>query len=128
MILCTGCVDIFCEDIVDNTNPSQTQYYNPQTNSPYYPRHANLPLHPQLTYIPQDLNYQSQQTPTFTAPHRPQYTSSSHDIIEESPSQVLNALSSAAETPTSSIPLLSMEAGPSEKKRKTADPSHDASW
>jgi hypothetical protein len=39
-------VDIFDEDIVDNTNPS------------YYPRHANLSLYPQSNYIPQDLNYQ----------------------------------------------------------------------
>jgi hypothetical protein len=34
----------------------------------------------------------------------PQYTSSSHDIIEKSPSQVLTAPSSAAETPNSSVP------------------------
>jgi hypothetical protein len=79
-------VNIFGEDVVDNINPSQTQYYNPQTNAPYYLRYANLPLHPQSMYIPQDLNYQPQQTPTFTAPHRPQYTSSFHDITEESPS------------------------------------------
>jgi hypothetical protein len=56
-------VDIFGEDIVDNTNPSQTQYYNPQANASYYPRHANLPLHSQSTCIPQYLNYQPQQTP-----------------------------------------------------------------
>jgi hypothetical protein len=39
--------DIFDEDIVENTNPSQIQYYNSKTNAPYYPRHAKLPLHPQ---------------------------------------------------------------------------------
>jgi hAT family C-terminal dimerisation region len=128
MILCTGCVDIFCEDIVDNTNPSQTQYYNPQTNASYYSRHANLPLYPQSTYMPQDLNYQSQQTPTFTVPYHPQYTSSSHDITKESPSQVLTAPSSVTKTPISSVPPSSMETGPSEKKRKTADPSYNASW
>jgi hypothetical protein len=38
-------VDIFDEDIVDNTNPSKTQYYYPQANAPYYPRHMSLPLH-----------------------------------------------------------------------------------
>jgi hypothetical protein len=76
-------VDIFGEDIVDNTNPSQ---YYPQANAPYYPRYANLQLHPQSTYIPQDLNYQLQQTPTFTVPHHPQYASNSHEITEESPS------------------------------------------
>jgi hypothetical protein len=35
-------VDIFGEDIVDNTNPSQ-YYQQPQADAPYYPRHANLP-------------------------------------------------------------------------------------
>jgi hypothetical protein len=69
-------MDIFGEDIVDNTNPSQ---YYPQDNAPYYPRHTSLPLHPQSTYIPQYLNYQPQQTPTFTTPHHSQYASSSHD-------------------------------------------------
>jgi hypothetical protein len=47
-------VDIFGEDVVDNTNPSQ--YYK-------QPQHANLPLHPQSNYIPQDLNYQPQVYP-----------------------------------------------------------------
>jgi hypothetical protein len=94
-------VDIFCEDVVDNTNPSQ--YYS-QANAPYYPRHANLPLHPQLTYIPENLNYQAQQTSIFTALHHPQYASSSHNIIEESPSQVPTALSSVAETLISNVP------------------------
>jgi hypothetical protein len=109
-------VDIFGENIVDNTNPS------------YYPRHANLSLHPQSNYIPQDLNYQPQQTPTFTTPHHSQYASSSHEITEESPSQVPTAPSSAAETPTSSVPPSPMEARPSEKKRKTTGPSYDAPW
>jgi hypothetical protein len=94
-------VNIFGEDVVDNTKPSQ---YYPQANALYYPRHENLPFHPQSTYIPQDLNYQTQQTPTFTPPHHPQYASSSHEITEESPSQVPIAPSSAAETPTSSVP------------------------
>jgi hypothetical protein len=73
-------VDVFDEDVVDNTNLSQ---YYPQNNAPYYPRHANFPLHPQSTYVPQDINYQPQQNPTFTTPHHPQYTSSSHEMIEE---------------------------------------------
>jgi hypothetical protein len=78
-------VDIFDEDVVDNTNPSQ-YYQHPQADAPYYPRHANLPLHPQSNYISQDLNYQPQQTPTFTTSHHPQYASSSHEITEESSS------------------------------------------
>jgi hypothetical protein len=89
---------------------------------------VNLPLHPQSTYIPQYLNYQPQQTPIFTTPHHPQYTSSSHKITEESTSQVPTALSSAAKTPTSSVPPSPIEAGPSEKKRKTAGPFYDAPW
>jgi hypothetical protein len=88
----------------------------------------NLPLHPQLNYIPRDLNYQPQQTPTFTTPHHPQYASSSHEITEESPSQVPTTPSSAVETPTSSVPRSIMEARPSEKKMKTAGPSYDAPW
>jgi hypothetical protein len=39
-------MDIFGEDVVDNTNPSQ-YYQQPQADAPYHPRHANLPLHPQ---------------------------------------------------------------------------------
>jgi hypothetical protein len=83
---------------------------------------VNLPLHPQSNYILEDLNYQSQQTPTFTTPHHPQYTSSSHEITEESPSQVPTAPSSGAETPISSVPPSPMEVRPSEKKRKTVAP------
>jgi hypothetical protein len=105
-------VDIFCEDVVDNTNPSQ-YYQQPQIDAPYYPRHANLSFHPQSNYIPQDLNYQPQQTPIFTIPHHPQYVSSSHEITEESPSQVLTAPSSAVETPTSSVPPSPTEVRPS---------------
>jgi hypothetical protein len=104
-------VDIFGEDIVDNTNTSQ-YYPQLQSDAPYYPRHANLPLHPQSNYIP----------------HHSQYVSTSHEIIEESPLQVLTAPFSAAETPTSSVPPSSMEARPSEKKRKTTSPSYDAPW
>jgi hypothetical protein len=118
----------FGEDIVNNTNPSQTQYHNPQANAPYYPRHANLPINPQSTYIPQDLNHQLQQTLTFTTPLHPQYDSNFHDIIEKSPSQVPITPSSATETPTSSVLPSPMKVGPSEKKRKKADPSYDASW
>jgi hypothetical protein len=70
-------VDIFGEDVVDNINPSQ-YYQQSQAVAPYYPRHANLPRHPQLNYIPRDVIYQPQQTPTFTTPHHPQYASSSH--------------------------------------------------
>jgi hypothetical protein len=120
-------VDISGEDIVDNIKPSQ-YYQQPQANAPYYPWHANLSLHPQSNYIPQDLNYQPQQTPTFTTPHHLQYASSSHEIIEESPSQVPTAPSTAATTPTSSVPPSPMEAGASEKKRKTSGPSYDAPW
>jgi hypothetical protein len=36
-------VDIFGEDVVDNTKPSQ-YYQQPQSNAPYYPRHVNLPF------------------------------------------------------------------------------------
>jgi hypothetical protein len=75
-------VDIFGEYAIDNTNLSQ-YYQQSQVDAPYYPRHANLPLHPQSNYIPEDLKYQLQQTPTFTTPHHPQYTSSSHEITEK---------------------------------------------
>jgi hypothetical protein len=78
--------------------------------------------------ITEDLNYQPQQIPTFTIPNHPQYASSSHEITEESPSQVPTAPSSAAETSTSSVPPSPIEAGPSEKKRKTTSPSYDAHW
>jgi hypothetical protein len=93
-----------------------------------YPRHANLPLHPQSTYIPQDINYEPQQTPIFTISHHPQYASNSCEITEESSSQVSTAPSSATETPTSSVPPSPMEAGLSEKKRKIANPFYDAPW
>jgi hypothetical protein len=89
---------------------------------------VNLSLHPQSNYIPQDLNYQPQKTSIFTTPHHPQYASSSHEIIEEFPSQVPNVPSSAAETPTSSVPPSPMEARPSEKKRKITYHSYDAPW
>jgi hypothetical protein len=36
-------VDIFGEDVVDNTNPSQ-YYQQSQTGAPYYSRHANRPI------------------------------------------------------------------------------------
>jgi hypothetical protein len=85
---------------------------------------VNLPLYPQSTYIPQDLNYQPQQTPTFIIPHHPQYALSSHDITEESSSQVLTAPFSAANSNLKCTPPSPMEAGPSEKKRKTTDPSY----
>jgi hypothetical protein len=118
-------VNIFGKDVVDNTNPSQ---YYPQDNVSYYLRHANLSLHPQSTYISQDLNYQPQQTSIFTTPHHPQYASNSHEITEKSSSQVPTAPSSVATTPTSSVPPSPMEAGPSEKKRKTVGPSYNAPW
>jgi hypothetical protein len=118
-------VNIFGEDVVDNTNPSQ-YYQQPQSDAPYYPQHANLPLSPQSNYIPQDLNCQLQQTLTFTTLYHPQYASSSHEITEESPSQVPTAPSSVAETPTSSVPPSPIEARPLEKKRKTVGPSYDA--
>jgi hypothetical protein len=60
--------------------------------------------------------------------HRPQFTSSFHDITKKSSSQVPTTPSSAIETPTSSVPPLPIEAGPSEKRRKTVGPSYDASW
>jgi hypothetical protein len=120
-------VDIFREDVVDNINLSQ-YYQQSQADAPYYPRYTNLSLHPQSNYISQDLNYQPQQTPTFTTPHHPQYASSSYEITEESSSQVPTASSSVVETPTSSVPPTSMEVRPSEKKRKTVGPSYDAPW
>jgi hypothetical protein len=42
-------VDIFGEDVVDNTNLSK---YYPQANALYYSQHVNLSLHPESTYIP----------------------------------------------------------------------------
>jgi hypothetical protein len=64
----------------------------------------------------------------FTTFNYPQYATNSHEITEESPSQVPTAPSFIAETITSSVPSSPMEARPSEKKRKTAGSSYDAPW